>query len=92
MVDVTRESNVQDPNKLLAYWFYKQSFSAMATPKKPEKKKTAAKSVGVKKTEKAVDLKAKKRFVDDDDDDEFEGSFDDLDYGNLESFDEDDDY
>lgn len=62
----------------------------MAMPKKTEKK-TAAKSVGVKKTEKAVDPKAKKRFDDDDDDDDFEGSYDDLDYGNLESF-EDDDY
>lgn len=64
----------------------------MATPKKTEKKKTAAKSVGVKKTDQAVDPKAKKRFIDDDDDDDFEGSYDDLDYGSIESFDEDDDY
>lgn len=63
----------------------------MATPKKTEKK-APSKSATPKKAEKAVDPKAKKRPIDDDDDDDFDAGYDDLDYGQLEGFDEDDDY
>ncbi len=59
----------------------------METPKKPVKKKTASKTTGAKKpAEKPVDAKPKKRFVDDDEDeDEFDMPIDDL--GRYDSFD-----
>ena len=66
----------------------------MGTPKKPAKKTAAAKSTGAKKPdEKAADLPAKKRIIDDDEDEDFDIPLDDL--GRYESFDgyeEDDDY
>jgi len=66
----------------------------MGTPKKPAKKITAAKSAGPKRPdENAADLPAKKRIIDDDDDEDFDIPLDDL--GRYESFDgyeEDDDY
>ncbi len=66
----------------------------MGTPKKTAKKTTAAKSTGAKKPdEKAADLPAKKRIIDDDEDEDFDIPLDDL--GRYESFDgyeEDDDY
>jgi len=66
----------------------------MGTPKKTVKKTTAAKSTGAKKPdENAADLPAKKRIIDDDEDEDFDIPLDDL--GRYESFDgyeEDDDY
>ncbi|NCD68946.1 hypothetical protein [Mucilaginibacter agri] len=44
-----------------------------------------------KKADKPGDLKPKKRPIDDDDDD-FDASYDDIDYDQLQDFDEDDDY
>ncbi|WCT10835.1 hypothetical protein [Mucilaginibacter jinjuensis] len=63
----------------------------MATPKKPEKNNAASKNTAPNKAEKPADPKAKKRSLDDDDDD-FDASYDDLDYDQLQDFDEDDDY
>ena len=66
----------------------------MGTPKKPVKKDAAAKGTGAKKPdEKTADLPAKKRIIDDDEDEDFDIPLDDL--GRYESFDgyeEDDDY
>jgi len=66
----------------------------METPKKPVKKTADSKSAASKKPVEKPDPKAKKRFLDDEDeDDEFDMPLDDL--GRYESFDgyeEDDDY
>ena len=64
----------------------------MGTPKKPVKKKVVSKNTGAKKSEdESTDPKAKKRFVDDEDeDDEFGMPLDDLGYENLDYDDEDD--
>jgi hypothetical protein len=66
----------------------------MGTPKKPVKKTTAAKSAGVKKPdEKPADVAAKKRIIDDDEDEDFDIPLDDLGrYESFEGYDEDDDY
>ena len=65
----------------------------MATPKKPVKNDTSAKSTGAKKDEKPAESPAKKRVVDDDDDEDFDIPLDDLGrYENFEGYDEDDDY
>lgn len=64
----------------------------METPKKPAKKTSASTSPAKKASEKESP-KPKSRFVDDDDDDEFDNSMDEL--GNYDQFDgleEDDDY
>ncbi|MCD8742031.1 hypothetical protein LT679_15560 [Mucilaginibacter roseus] len=66
----------------------------MGTPKKPVNKKPAAsKSTGAKKSSGLADSnKPQKRFIDDDDDDEFDTPLDELDYDSLgNSYDDDDD-
>ena len=66
----------------------------METPKKPVKKTTAPKNTAAKKTgDKSTDLPAKKRIIDDDDDEDFDMPMDDLGrYESFEGYDEDDDY
>jgi hypothetical protein len=66
----------------------------METPKKPVKKDSAAKSTGAKKTdETSADVPAKKRIIDDDEDEDFDIPLDDLGrYESFEGYDEDDDY
>jgi hypothetical protein len=66
----------------------------MGTPKKPLKKVTAAKGPGAKKPDDdAADLPAKKKVVDDDEDEDFDIPLDDLGrYENFDDYDEDDDY
>ncbi|MCC8407532.1 hypothetical protein LJ707_01225 [Mucilaginibacter sp. UR6-1] len=65
----------------------------MGTPKKTVNKKPASKTAGDKKPSGlANNSKPQKRFVDDDDDDEFDAPLDELDYDSLgNSYDEDDD-
>ena len=65
----------------------------METPKKPVKK-TTKKNVAAKKTgDKSTDLPAKKRIIEDDDDEDFDMPMDDLGrYESFEGYDEDDDY
>lgn len=64
----------------------------MDTPKKPLKK--SAGSAGAKKVaDKPEATKPKSRFVDDDDDDEFDNTLDDLSaYESFDGLEEDDDY
>ncbi len=66
----------------------------METPKKPIKKKTASKSTGAKKSaDKGAEPIAKKKVMDDDEDDDFDVPMDDLGrYESFEGYDEDDDY
>jgi len=66
----------------------------METPKKPVKKTTASKSTAAKKPDdKSTDLPAKKRVLDDDEDEDFDMPMDDLGrYESFEGYDEDDDY
>jgi hypothetical protein len=66
----------------------------METPKKPARKDSVAKNTGAKKTdEKAADLPAKKRIIDDDEDEDFDIPMDDLGrYESFEGYEEDDDY
>ena len=66
----------------------------MGTPKKPSKKKPGSKSAGAKKTApESVDPKAKKRIIDDEDDEDFDIPLDEIGgYESFEEFDEDDDF
>ena len=66
----------------------------MGTPKKPLKKKPYSKSAGAKKTApESFDPKAKKRIIDDEDDEEFDLPLDEIDgYESFEEFDEEDDF
>ncbi|MDB5133955.1 MAG: hypothetical protein JWP37_558 [Mucilaginibacter sp.] len=66
----------------------------METPKKPVKKTIASKSMGAKKSEEqSTDLPAKKRIIDDEDDEDFDMPIDDLGrYESFEGYDEDDDF
>ena len=66
----------------------------METPKKPIKKDVASKSTGAKKSEEnSNDLPAKKRVIDDDEDEDFDIPLDDLGrYEPFEGYEEDDDY
>jgi len=66
----------------------------METPKKTVKKTTDPKSTAAKKTdENSADLPAKKRVLDDDEDEDFDVPMDDLGrYESFEGYDEDDDY
>jgi len=67
----------------------------MGTPKKPVKKKTISKSTGAKKSaEEPIDLKAKKKIIDEDDEDEdFDLPLDELGgYESFDDFEEEDDY
>jgi hypothetical protein len=66
----------------------------MESPKKPLKKDTGAKSTGANKPdEKSADMAAKKRIIDDDEDEDFDIPLDDLGrYESFEGYDEDDDY
>ncbi len=66
----------------------------METPKRPVKKNDASKSTGAKKSEEnSADLPAKKRIIDDDEDEDFDIPLDDLGrYEPFEGYEEDDDY
>jgi hypothetical protein len=66
----------------------------MGTPKKPSKKKPGSKSAGAKKTTlESVDPKAKKRIIDDEDDEDFDMPLEEIGgYESFEEFDEDDDF
>jgi hypothetical protein len=66
----------------------------METPKKPVKKNDASKSTGAKKSEEnPADLPAKKRIIDEDEDEDFDIPLDDLGrYEPFEGYEEDDDY
>ncbi|WP_158992891.1 hypothetical protein [Mucilaginibacter sp. L196] len=66
----------------------------MGTPKKPSKKKPDSKSAGAKKAAPgSVDPKAKKRIIDDEDDEDFDMPLDEIGgYESFEEFDEDDDF
>lgn len=66
----------------------------METPKKPVKKTTASKSSDAKKPDgKSTDLPAKKRVIDDEDDEDFDMPMDDLGrYESFEGYEEDDDF
>ncbi len=66
----------------------------MGTPKKPEKNKAADKSTGAKKSDdNSVDLPAKKRVVDDEDDEDFDIPIEDLGrYESFDGYDDEDDY
>ena len=66
----------------------------MATPKKPVKKKPDLKSSGAKKSaQEPVDPKAKKKIIDDEDDEDFDMPLDEIDgYESFEEFDEEDDF
>jgi len=66
----------------------------MGTPKKPVKKKVVSKSPGAKKSaDEEIDLPAKKRIIDEDDDEEFDVPLDEISgYESFEGYDEDDDY
>jgi len=64
----------------------------METPKKPAKKTSASTSPAKKGSEKESP-KPKSRFVDDDDEDEFDNSIDELgSYDQFDGLEEDDDY
>jgi hypothetical protein len=66
----------------------------MGTPKKPVKKKIVSKSPGAKKTaDESIEPPAKKRIIDEDDDEEFDLPLDEIGgYESFENYDEDDDY
>ncbi len=65
----------------------------MTTPKKPVKNDTSAKGTGASKDEKPADQTAKKRVVDDDEDDDFDIPIDDLGrYESFDTYDDDDDF
>ena len=66
----------------------------METPKKPVKKGTAAKSTGANEPDdNAADTPAKKKIIDDDEDEDFDIPLDDLGrYENFDNYDDDDDY
>jgi hypothetical protein len=64
----------------------------MQTPQKTAKKNVASKESADKNLTDKAETKTKKRFDDDDDDDEFGAPLDDLDYSELDRFDDDDDY
>jgi hypothetical protein len=65
----------------------------METPKKPVKKEADAKGMGAKKTDEKPDISARKRIIDDDEDEDFDIPLDDLGrYESFEGYDEDDDY
>ena len=66
----------------------------MGTPKKPVKNKAAVKSTGAKKSEDSTDdLPAKKRVVDDEDDEDYDIPLDDIGrYESFDGYDDDDDY
>ena len=67
----------------------------MGTPKKPASKKPISKSTGAKKpAEEEVDPKAKKKIVDDDEDEDFDMPLDEIGggYDSFDGFEEDDDY
>lgn len=66
----------------------------MGTPKKPLKKKPGSKSAGAKKTvSESVDPKAKKRIIDDEDDEDFDMPLEEIGgYESFEEFDEEDDF
>ncbi|EHQ29308.1 hypothetical protein [Mucilaginibacter paludis] len=57
----------------------------METPKKPAKKTSASTGPAKKGTDKAASAKPKNKFIDDDDDDEFDEPIDDL--GSYDRFD-----
>jgi len=66
----------------------------MGTPKKPVKKKPDPKSTGAKKSDQEpVDPKAKKKIIDDEDDEDFDMPLDEI-SGGYDSFefDEEDDF
>jgi hypothetical protein len=65
----------------------------MGTPKKPLKKKPDSKSIGAKNSASgSVDPKAKKRIIDEDDED-FDMPLDEISgYESFEEFDEEDDF
>lgn len=68
----------------------------MGTPKKPAKKKLTSKTAGAKKSsaDEAIDTHAKKKIVDDDEDEDFDLPLDEI-GGGYESFGEyedDDDF
>jgi len=66
----------------------------MGTPKKPVKNKTASKSTGAQRSEDSTDdLPAKKRIVDDEDDEDYDIPLDDIGrYESFDGYDDDDDY
>ena len=66
----------------------------MGTPEKPVKKKVVAKSPGAKKSaDEPIDPPAKKKIIDEDEDDEFDMPMDELGgYETFDGYDEDDDY
>ena len=66
----------------------------MGTPKKPVKKSDASKSTGAKKSDEELDdLPAKKRIIDEDDDEDFDIPLDDIGrYEPFEGYDDDDDF
>jgi hypothetical protein len=66
----------------------------METPKKPVKKTTAPKGMAAKKPdEQSTDLPAKKKIIDDEDDEDFDMPLDDLGrYESFEGYDEEDDF
>ncbi|MBS7563436.1 hypothetical protein KHS38_03380 [Mucilaginibacter sp. Bleaf8] len=63
----------------------------MQTPKKTANKNIASKNIAPKKTEQ-TDLKTKKSFDDDDDDDEYGAPLEDLDYSDIDRYNDEDDY
>lgn len=65
----------------------------MEIPKKPAKKTSASTGPAKKGNEKAPETKPKSRFIDDDDDDEFDNSIDELGgYEELDGIEEEDDF
>lgn len=66
----------------------------MGTPKKTVKKKPDSKSTGAKKSaQETVDPKAKKKVIDDEDDEDFDLPLDEIGgYESFEEFDEEDDF
>lgn len=65
----------------------------MGTPKKPVKTKAASKSTGAQSEDSSADMPAKKRIVDEDDDEDFDIPLDDLGrYESFDGYDDDDDY
>ncbi|WP_158826322.1 hypothetical protein [Mucilaginibacter lacusdianchii] len=65
----------------------------MQTPKKTAKKNVASTNSAPNKSTEKAEPKTKKRFDDDDDDDdEFGAPLDDLDYSDIDRYNDDDDY
>jgi len=62
----------------------------MGTPKKPDSKKIAPKSIDDDDDDDSLDVTPKKKVVDDDDD--FDGPLDDLGFETFSDDDDDDDY